>query len=163
MDNIPQDKIPQNPRIPYGIIQKGKSRLAAIQICYSHDITKEEDIDALILSYMQHYNDAELEEKEVEPDLKFLKKLVRGVQRQVEELDGLIAEHLGEKWAVERLDGVMRALLRVAVFELKEFQKTGLKTVVNEYIMIAKGFFNEQEVGFVNGILDTIGHKLHAK
>lgn len=151
----------ENKKIPYGILRKSVARLAAVQALYSTEVTEEAKEPAQLVLDALHYEvDDDESEKSITPDEKLLKKLVYGVLEEKESLDEMIQPHLVEGWDIVRLGGVMRSLLRVAVYEIKSFENLSLKTLVNEYLNLARGFFNEQEVGFVNGILDRIGHKL---
>lgn len=152
-------------QLPIGILRKNKARLAAVQALYSQEMgDKGNDPEVLIDEFLEHFLEEQAQGEEDQdglvPDVKFFKKLVRGLYSRQEEVDALVQQHLGSGWDMERLSGVMRALLRIGVVELMAFPNTPLKTVVNEYVALARGFFNEQETGFVNGILDTIGHKL---
>lgn len=157
---------PASKRLPIGIIRKNKARLAAVQAIYSQDIAEkgdnpEELIEEFLQRFVEEQAEADEDEDGLVPDTKFFKKLLRGIYANREEVDRLVAEHLGTGWDMNRLGGVMRSLLRVGVAELLVFPQTPLKTIVNEYVSLGRGFFGEQEVGFVNGILDRIGHKVH--
>lgn len=159
-DSDTSSKSPKEP--PYGIQRKTKARLAAVQAVYSHDIAETAKDPAQLLAEALLYHTEDEEGKAVAPDEKFLKKLIFGVFEQQEKIDTLIQQHLGNSWDVTRLGGVMRSLLRVGIFELIENQNLSIKTIINEYLNLSRGFFNEQEVGFVNGILDRIGHKIRS-
>ena len=50
----------------------------------------------------------------------------------------------------------MRALLRVATYELLARADVPVKTVINEYVDVADAFYDAREKGFVNGLLDAV-------
>ena len=50
----------------------------------------------------------------------------------------------------------MRSILRISVYELIYEFKIPKKVVLNEYIEIAKLFFNGEEPSLINAILDVI-------
>jgi N utilization substance protein B len=50
----------------------------------------------------------------------------------------------------------VRAILRAGAWELKYRPDIGLEVVINEYVEIARAFFDEAEARFVNGALDGI-------
>ena len=56
----------------------------------------------------------------------------------------------------------MLSILRTAVFEMMNHGNTHLKIIINEYVGITRSFFDEKDVGFVNGILDKIGHEVRS-
>ena len=58
---------------------------------------------------------------------------------------------------MERLDKAMKAILRAGTYELIARSDVPRGAVVNEYVDVAKAFFDAREAGFVNGLLDAIG------
>ena len=75
-------------------------------------------------------------------------------QHQVE-IDRAIAASLSEKWKLERVDSILRAILRCGVFELVARRDVPAKVVIDEYVAVAGAFFGGDEPGFVNAALDT--------
>ena len=86
---------------------------------------------------------------------------LRGVMAGVEQLDAIFAPHLDR--AVDRLDGVERAILRAGVYELKECLDVPARVVINEWVEVAKGFGAEESFRYINGVLDRVAHELRAK
>ncbi len=62
-------------------------------------------------------------------------------------------------WPIERLNKIDLAILRLAVYELKE-RKTPPKVVIDEAVEIAKTYGSESTPAFVNGVLGTILEKI---
>ena len=77
--------------------------------------------------------------------------------------DARHAALLSEKWKLERVDSILRAILRCAVFELVARRDVPAKVVIDEYVAVAGAFFGADEPGFVNGALDTIARRKRAK
>jgi len=79
--------------------------------------------------------------------------LVADVGRSVGDIDALLQEHL-EEWTVPRLAAVDRAILRVAVCEMR----TGIPPAVaiNEAVEAARELSTEASGRFVNGVLGKI-------
>ena len=69
--------------------------------------------------------------------------------------DDLIAQ-AAVRWKLSRLSHVDRAILRMAVFQLRYCPDIPCKVVINEAIEIAKKFSTEQSPRFVNGVLDAV-------
>ncbi|MFU8892245.1 MAG: transcription antitermination factor NusB [Luteolibacter sp.] len=63
-----------------------------------------------------------------------------------------------ENFAPERIDPVDRAILRLAIHEIRQGEAP-LKVVINEAIELAKRFGTTESGRFVNGVLDRIGHE----
>jgi len=151
-----------------GYIRRSAARLAAVQLLFRYEseeknISPSDLISDLSTQLLENMTDPEQEEGfDYEPDTKFLKKLLQGTIEEMDAFDPIIAQHLSTNWSLPRLDPVWRALLRVAVFELKELPKTPAKVVINEYVDVAAAFGEREESSFINGILDKIAHELRA-
>jgi N utilization substance protein B len=84
----------------------------------------------------------------------FARELVHGTWESREAIDKLIAEKsIG--WSLERITGVDKAILRLAIYEI-QFIKTPASVVINEAVNLAKKFSTEDSSKFVNGILGSL-------
>src|ERR1700687_1299447 len=70
-----------------------------------------------------------------------------------DELDPIISTH-AQNWRIERMPAIDRAILRLAIAELRTMG-TPPKVVLNEAVELAKKFSTEEAASFVNGILDA--------
>ena len=86
--------------------------------------------------------------------------IVLGVMERLADLDPMIASTLAEDWRLERMESVVRAILRAAVFELSHDTAVPTPVVINEYIEITKAFCSPSEVAFVNASLDALAKLL---
>jgi N utilization substance protein B len=86
----------------------------------------------------------------------FANELFEGTAGEVAGLDELIVKY-AENWRFERLAAIDRAILRLAIYELR-LAATPPKVVMNEAVDLAKKFSSEEAGSFVNGILDAV-HK----
>ena len=93
-------------------------------------------------------------------DTAYFLDCLRGVMANVETLDPIFAPHLDR--AVDRLDGVERAILRAGVYELKDCLEVPARVVINEWVEVAKGFGAEESFRYINGVLDKVAHELRA-
>ena len=82
---------------------------------------------------------------------------VSGVWRNREPVDALIARHL-HHWKMERLARTDRALLRLAVFEMRFDPDVPEKVALNEALVIGRKFGGEESCRFLNGVLDAVLH-----
>ena len=76
-------------------------------------------------------------------------------------LDELISKH-AENWRLERLAAIDRAILRLAIHEMRATD-TPAKVVINEAVDLAKKYSSDDAGGFVNGILDAYRKTMAAK
>ena len=84
----------------------------------------------------------------------FSNQLFENAIARAEELDQAIAAH-AENWRIERMAAIDRAILRLAVSELRT-TSTPARVILNEAIELAKKFSSEDSARFVNGILDAV-------
>jgi N utilization substance protein B len=96
--------------------------------------------------------------KASDPTRAFANRLFEGAAKEVILLDEIIVKH-AENWRFERLAAIDRAILRLAIHELRATD-TPPKVVLNEAIELAKKFSSEDSGAFVNGILDAFRKSL---
>ena len=82
-------------------------------------------------------------------------KNVKGRRKQ-NEIDQIIRPSLSDEWTIERLEVILRAILRAGTFELITFAKVPAKVIINEYVNVARAFFDDNKPSLVNGVLDKI-------
>ena len=87
-------------------------------------------------------------------DLDYFHDLVSGVVNNVSEIDETYAPHLSRP--LEDLDQVDKAVLRLGTFELLYRQEVPYRVVINESIILAKEFAEQDSHKFVNGVLDKV-------
>jgi N utilization substance protein B len=91
----------------------------------------------------------------------FAEKLFEGAAKDVAVLDALIVGH-SDNWRFERMAAIDRAILRLAIHELR-VGETPPKVVLNEAVDLAKKYSSEESGTFVNGILDGVRKTLIIK
>lgn len=123
-----------------------RSRKVAMQAIYQWQMT---DMDLKPLE--QEYRHAGALKK---ADEDFFGELLRGVLNHADELDGLLAPVLDR--AVDELDRVELALLRLGVFELSRRIDVPYRVVIDEYVELAKNYGAEESFKYVNGVLDRL-------
>jgi len=86
----------------------------------------------------------------------FANQLFEGAVAESAAVDELITRH-ATNWRLDRMAAIDRAVLRLAVAELRSGSSPP-KVVINEALELAKKFSSEEAAPFINGILDAI-HK----
>jgi N utilization substance protein B len=131
------------------------ARLAAVQALYQMEASGIGS-EAVIREFLEHRFDADLEGQPLAPaDQAYFTAIVRGAVERQGEVDRAIMRRLADGWKLERLDATVRAILRSGAFELLSADAP-TEVVINEYVEVAKSFFDGPEPGFVNGALDAI-------
>ena len=135
--------------------KKSSARLFAVQILFEMEINGKK-----INSILERLTDEYLIEisrlnKTGKADKNHLIKILKGVTKNQKDIDLNIKDNL-IGWSLSRIDSVSRAILRSALYELRECIDIPVKVIINEYIEISKSFFEGDEPNFINGILDKI-------
>jgi len=95
-------------------------------------------------------------------DSKFIEQLVRGVTKNLDEIDKIIVEYAPE-WPLDKITIIDRNVLRLGIYELKILLDVPPKVAINESIEIAKTYGGESSGKFVNGVLGAIYRDLEIK
>jgi len=141
---------------------RSAARLAAVQALYQHDMDAT-PLPKLLTEFHHHRLGAEIEDAQyAKADKAFFDDVVKGTLARSAEIDAAIIARLAEGWTLERLDKAMKAILRAGTYELIARPDVPKGAVVNEYVDVAKAFFDAREAGFVNGLLDAIGGEVRA-
>ncbi|MDP1631564.1 MAG: transcription antitermination factor NusB [Caulobacter sp.] len=132
------------------------ARLAAVQALYQMELAGA-GVDAVVREFIEHRFDSDMEgETLAEADEVFFAELVKGVVSEQDSIDGAITHRLATGWRLERIDATLRAILRAGAWELVRRPDVPVEVAIDEYVEIAKSFFEGPEPGFVNGALDGI-------
>jgi N utilization substance protein B len=132
------------------------ARLAAVQALYQME-TVGAGSEAVIREFGEHRFDRDIEGDTLAPaDEAYFALIVRGVVEHQSRIDAAVRRRLAEDWRLDRLDATLRAILRAGAMELVECPDAPIEVVIDEYVDIAKCFFEGPEPGFVNAALDAI-------
>ncbi|AFT81290.1 transcription antitermination factor NusB [Leuconostoc carnosum] len=82
----------------------------------------------------------------------YLPRLINGVLGTKSELDEQITAHLADGWAINRINKADLVILRLAIYELTN-QLVPYKVAIDEALILAKTFADEDDRKFVNGML----------
>ena len=93
-----------------------------------------------------------------EEDRKYLEERVEKIVARIPELDRQINE-VTEGWSTRRIGRVELAILRLAVYEIKEDESIPEKVAINEAVELAKKYGGNESSSFVNGILAKFAKK----
>lgn len=87
--------------------------------------------------------------------------LVAESTARLRDVDHLITVNLSDGWSFDRMDGVLKAILRCGVGELlARPTTTPAPVIIGEYVDITNGFYDGQEGAYVNGFLDRLAVSL---
>jgi N utilization substance protein B len=130
--------------------KRSQARKHAVQAIYQWQIAGQ-DIAEIINQF--------LEEQDLNSfEIPYFQELIMGVPNHLGELDELLKPNLDR--AIESVDPVERAILRLGAYELSHKPEVPYRVVINEAVELAKVFGAEQGHKFVNGVLDQVAKKV---
>ena len=137
--------------------KRSVARMSAVQALYEMDITQKgvhEVVAEFRAFWIGREIDDDLEMKEAET--KFFGQIVEGVINDQILIDRTIDQALTKGWPLVRIELVLRAVLRAGVFELLMRKDIPPRVTISEYVDVTRAFYNEDEPGMVNAVLDHI-------
>jgi N utilization substance protein B len=132
------------------------ARLAAVQALYQMELSGV-GVEAVVREFSDHRFDADIEGEPLgAADEEYFAEILRGIVTEQASIDRSIVNRLAEGWRLERLDATVRAILRAGAYELAHRPDVPREVVIDEYVELAKAFFDPSEARFVNAALDGI-------
>ena len=139
---------------------RAAARLAAVQALYQMDVAKK-GINEILAEFEAHWIGQEVEGDQYKPaELAFFRSILEGVLAEQIDVDLLVDRALQQGWPLSRVEAVLRAILRAGTYELRSRKDVPARVVIVEYTDIAGAFFEAEEVGMVNAVLDSLAHRL---
>ena len=137
---------------------KSKTRLAAIQLV-SQQLVNNQDIQLLKDDFDKHYRNTKIDNdsEKIQYNVNFLSKLVDyfksvSVENISKEINSIIKfDREFKKW-----DTINKAIIIVAIGELRNSEKDKMKIILNDYIEVSKSFVGLKETKLINSILDKL-------
>jgi len=74
----------------------------------------------------------------------------------------VIDKALSAGWPLARVEAVLRAILRAGTFELMYRKDVPARVVITEYVDVTQSFYDEDEPGLVNAVLDNLTREVRA-
>jgi transcription antitermination protein NusB len=144
-----------------GSRRRSVARLAAVQALYQLEANREANPESVVREFARHRFGQEIDGDQLgEADSELFADIVRGAAADQERLDPLISTALTPDWPLQRLDSVLRAILRAGAFELVHRRDVPPRVSISEYTTIAHAFFTGKEPGLANGVLDHLARAL---
>jgi N utilization substance protein B len=141
--------------------QRGAARLAAVQALYQMDVGRQ-TLEDTLAQFQVHHLGREIEGDQYLPaDADFFRQIVTGVIKSQLDIDPTVDNALAEGWPMSRIDATLRAILRAATFELLRRRDIPTGVVINEYVDIARAFYEDEAPRMVNGVLDAIAKRVN--
>ena len=139
--------------------KRSAARLAAVQALYQMDVAGT-GIVQIMAEFESHWMGREVEGDTYKPaEVAFFRKIVEGVLEHQGSIDREIDETLAKGWPLARIEAVMRAIFRAGAFELRYRNDVPARVVISEYVDVAGAFFERDEAGMTNAVLDSLARQ----
>ncbi|WP_207456156.1 transcription antitermination factor NusB [Azospirillum sp. SYSU D00513] len=136
------------------------ARLAAVQALYQIEQSGQ-GVEDVVGEFVKHRLGEEIDgAKFVAGDPQLFADIVRGAAVRRDEVDRILAGALDPKFPVERLELILRAILRAGAYEMFVHADTHPRILISEYVDVAHAFFAGREPAMVNGVLDHVARVL---
>lgn len=140
--------------------ERSAARLAAVQALYQMDLSGAGVVEVMA-EYEHFWIGSEVEGLKFEPaDLNFFRNLLSGVVKEQRDIDLKIDQSLSSGWPLKRIEMVLRSILRTGVYELMFRRDVPAKAAISEYVSIAHNFYEGEETGLVNAVLDKVAKEM---
>lgn len=123
-------------------MSRSNAREVAFQLVFEYGFNKEEKFD-VIEEYSAGLN---------ADDISYVKEVYTGVCSHYDELAEDISKN-SQGFAFERLFNVDKALLILAIYEIKYMASIPFKVSVDEALNLAEKYSTEKSCKYINGIL----------
>ena len=141
---------------------RAAARLAAVQALYQMEVAQK-GLNEIFAEFETYWIGQEVEGEQYRPaEIAFFRDLLQGVLDDQLAIDQMTDETLQKGWPLKRIEAVLRAILRCGAYELLRRGDVPGRVVITQYADLAGAFFDREEVGLVNGVLDTLAHRLRA-
>jgi N utilization substance protein B len=126
--------------------KRSQARKHAVQAIYQWQMAGQ-DVSDIANQFLEEQDLSSFE-------IPYFQDLLEGIPTHLEQLDALLKPSLDR--AIESVDPVERAILRIGTYELQYKLEVPYRVVINEAVEMAKVFGAEQGHKFVNGVLDQV-------
>ncbi len=135
---------------------KFKTRLAAIQLV-AQQLVNNQNIENIKDDFNKHYRNTKIDKstEKIKYNINFLSILVNYYKKiNVKNLSKEINKFITFDRKFEKWDTINKAILLVAISELKYSKSIKYKIILNDYLEISKSFVNLKDTKTINALLD---------
>lgn len=142
--------------------RKRSSRLAAVQGLYHRDVMQspisgEKLAEQLSAQWRDSIDTQDAEwPSDAMPEVALMRDILDGVIAHQTAIDAALESVIKADWKVARMNPVMLAILRSATFELNFRPDRKQAVILDEYVSLASGFFEGNELGYIHSALQQI-------
>ena len=129
-------------------MKRSEIRENILKLLYLDDFHDREELNTQFSLYFDGKNEFKDEDKE------YIINKANAILDHKDEIDKEI-ETVSNKWKVDRMDKVDKAILRLAYYEMKMDEDVPDKVAVNEAVELSKKYSSDASPKFINGVLSN--------
>jgi N utilization substance protein B len=138
------------------------ARLSVVQALYEMEIGGRGVVEAMA-EFEAFWIGKQVEDIELpKAEVAFFRDLLGGVVREQRLVDRSVDEALASGWPLKRIEAVVRAIFRAGAYELAFRKDVPARAVISEYVAVARAFYEGEEIGMVNAVLDKLAREFRA-
>ena len=135
-------------------MEKSAKRELTFKILYSGQINKEMNQEELEI-FLEENNLKEKDKEDIQKDINV-------INTNINDITANISKNLKDNWTIERISKIDKALLILAIYEIK-YKEIPFKVVINEVVELAKKYGEDTSASFINGVLANVVKELNIK
>ena len=124
-------------------------REQAFKLLYSLEVQSIKNLEGQVDLYLES-NKIQNQEK-----VDYIKDIVFGVNKNIDEIEEIIKSCLQPTWVMERISKVDISILKLAIYEIK-YKNIPFKVEINEAVELAKKYGEDSSGKFINGALASV-------
>lgn len=125
-----------------------KMREYAFMLIYELEIQKKFNEESIEI-FLENNN---IEDKNAK---KYIRRIVKGVKANEQNIEETISSKLKPEWKLERISKINIALLKLSIYEML-YAGVPYKVAINEIIELAKTYGEDNSANFINGVLANV-------
>lgn len=139
---------------------RANARELAVHLIYAREFTGEEPVAVIETRLQKDYYSMLSADNQVYSDrpnptqLAYIDRVVNGVANRSQELNETI-QKFSIDWDVSRISRLTRAILQLAIFEIRYLEDVPVGVAISEAVRIAKMYDGDDTGTFVNGVLGS--------
>ncbi len=143
-------------------VARSAARLNAVQALYQMAISGG-TVEAIINQFVSGGPNSQIDDDDgpiADADNALFADLVRGAHDNMAQVDEMLSACLDDAWPAERMEVLLRAVLRCGTYEMFSQSAVPARVVISEYVRVADAFFDGKEPSLVNAVLDRLARVL---
>lgn len=147
---------------------KKLARLVAVQALYRASYEQETLADVIAETLLETESLVEHEDAKDglpaldKPDADLFASIVNGVKANEDQLVEMLKGALDERHSFDRMEKLLRDIFLAGAFELYHHPDIQSGIIINDYVDVARAFFNAKEPALVNAVLDKLSKTLRS-